>query len=119
MAVPIFWNLVRGLGRGHMQVHFSTLHHKGTQFWLGTVGCFSNPNKMLAPSSGGVSGVVPQKIMVGVRALNCSCIEVRKNRVCAVLTIEVRRKSGRCSDLEQSRSTFQFWVWPSFCVTLS
>ena len=89
MAVPVFSNLVTGLGEGYMQV------------------------------SGRVCGVVPNKNTVGVRALHDSCFKVHKKWVCAVLKIEVYRKSSGCADLEQSRSTFHFWVWTWYCVTLS
>ena len=89
MAVPVFWNLGTELGEGYTQV------------------------------SGTVIGVMPNKNTVGVRALHYSCIKVRKKWVCAVLKIEIRRKSSLCADLEQSRSIFQFWVWTWYCVTLS
>ena len=102
MAVPVFWNLVTGLGGGYMQVQFPTVLHKGTQLLLGAVGSFFKPNKMLVPFFGGgtiVRCVMPQKITGGVRAFNNNFMKLRQKRVCAVLKIEVCRKSGRCADL--------------------
>jgi len=119
MAVPAFWNLVTGLCGGlHAGAMFNAAP-QGNPVFAGNCWLFFPPEQNASSILRGGKRGVPKNITVGVRALNNTYIKVRKKRVCAVLKIEVLRKSGWCADLEQLGSTFQFWVLTSCCVTLS
>ena len=102
-----------------MKLNFNDATH-GNPLFLEKCWHLFRPKNLLAPSSKGGKAVLGDTFFaVGVRRrrqITASLSSV-KTRVCAVLKMKDRRKSGLCAVLNKFRSASHFWVWTLYCGT--